>query len=557
MARVMRVPEPEPERRPEHDPEQRRRRLAGALRRGSRWASWTAASVAALLVFVWILSYALERPLTGYMQRAVNERLKGYTASVGRAHFNPFNLSMNLWDVSLVKNAHPEPAIARLPHVWADLEWAALLHGRIVATFEFVEPVLYLDRNHIEAEARDPTPVKERGWPEALEAIYPFKMDVFRVRNGTITYVEKGGTRPLPFKAVNIEAHNIRNIRSRDREFPSRIYADAIVFERGRAVIDGRADFLGEPHVTFKGDVRLDQIPFDHLAPVLARYHVAVRKGTLAAEGSVEYGRNSQTAVLRTLEISGIDADYVYQPAAARPEQRVAQQAAEKASEVGNAPQTDLRAETIRVAGTLGFINRAVTPPYRVFFSDIELTVRNFSNRFEHGPAVARATAKFMGSGATEIAARFRSETNGPDFDLAVKLEDTDMTTMNDLLRAYGKFDVVGGLFSLYSELHVKNRRVDGYIKPLFRELKVYDKRTDADRSAFQKLSERLIGGLSKLLENRTPRREVATKTTIHGELDGGPTKISTGQALVNLVRNAFFSAILPGFDAEVRGAER
>ena len=81
---------------------------------------------------------------------------------------------------------------------------------------------------------------------------------------------------------------------------------------------------------------------------------------------------------------------------------------------------------------------------------------------------------------------------------------------------------------------------MEGYIKPLFRELKVYDKRKDAERSAFQKLYEKLIGGLSSLLENRTPRREVATETTVHGELDGGATKISTGEALVNLVRNAF-----------------
>jgi hypothetical protein len=138
-----------------------------------------------------------------------------------------------------------------------------------------------------------------------------------------------------------------------------------------------------------------------------------------------------------------------------------------------------------------------------------------------------------------------------------VPIEDTDLTTMNDILRAYGKFDVAGGLFSLYFELHVKNRQVEGYIKPLFRQVKVYDKRTDAERSAFRKLYEKLIGDLSRLLENRTPRREVATKTTIHGDLGGGPTKISTGQALVNFVRNAFFSAILPGFDAVVRGGGR
>jgi hypothetical protein len=63
---------------------------------------------------------------------------------------------------------------------------------------------------------------------------------------------------------------------------------------------------------------------------------------------------------------------------------------------------------------------------------------------------------------------------------------------------------------------------------------------------------------VSKLLENWTPRREVATKTPIHGELAGaGQTKVITAQARANLVRNAFFRAILPGFDSELRGGGR
>jgi hypothetical protein len=132
------------------------------------------------------------------------------------------------------------------------------------------------------------------------------------------------------------------------------------------------------------------------------------------------------------------------------------------------------------------------------------------------------------------------------------------MTRMNDVLRAYGKFDVVRGLFSFYSELKVKNQTVDGYIKPLYRDLEAYDRRQDAEKSVFRKLYEKLVGGVSKLLQNWTPRREVATKTTVPGQLQGaGGTRINTGEALVNLVQNAFFRAILPGFDAELRGGGR
>jgi hypothetical protein len=557
MARVWPLPPDEPEHVRDaapRRPARLRRRLAPAFRRGARWATWTVAAIVALLILVWALSYALDGPLTRYMQRSVNQRLKGYTVSVRRAHFNPFNLSVTLHDLGLVQDAHPDPAIARFPRVWADLEWLSLLHGRVVAQFEFTDPVLYVDRNHLEQEAKDPTPIKEHGWQEALEAIYPLKMNLFRIDNGTVTYLDRGGTRPLELRGLNIEAHNIRNVRSPDREYPSTVHAETRVFDRGRAVVDGHADFLAVPHLTFKGDAILDQIVLDYFAPVLERYHVIVRKGTLAAEGSVEYGRDFQTVHLKTLAVAGLDADYDYRAAAPKPEKAVAQATKEKAAEVSNAPDTLLRADTVHATGSLGLINRSATPSYRVFLSGMDLSVKNFSNQFSQGPATARLTGKFMGSGRTQAAATFRPEDKGPDFDLEVRIDDTDMTTMNDLLRAYGKFDVVRGLFTFYTELKVKNQQVNGYIKPLFREVKAYDRRQDSEKSLFRKLYEKLVGGVSRILQNRTPRKEVATKAAIHSQLGDGGAKVNTVQALGNLVRNAFFRAILPGFDAELRG---
>ena len=151
-----------------------------------------------------------------------------------------------------------------------------------------------------------------------------------------------------------------------------------------------------------------------------------------------------------------------------------------------------------------------------------------------------------MGSGVTKATARFRPDTNGADFDLNASIEHTDLTTMNDILRAYGKFDVVQGDFSLYTEIHVKNGEITGYIKPLFENMKVYDKRQDADKTFFRKLYEKLVGGVAKLLENKKTDK-VATKADIQGHVGGAKT--STWQVIGRLIENAFFRAILPGFD--------
>ena len=110
------------------------------------------------------------------------------------------------------------------------------------------------------------------------------------------------------------------------------------------------------------------------------------------------------------------------------------------------------------------------------------------------------------------------------------------------------EFDVVQGLFSVYTEMRVKNRAVRGYVKPLFRELDVYDTRQDQAKGLFQKLYEAVVGGVSDLLEN-IPRDEVATKAELTGPLENPQT--STWQTLANLIQNAFFRAILPGFERE------
>jgi hypothetical protein len=121
---------------------------------------------------------------------------------------------------------------------------------------------------------------------------------------------------------------------------------------------------------------------------------------------------------------------------------------------------------------------------------------------------------------------------------------------MNDLFRAYGNFDVDEGRFSLYSEVHVHDREIKGYVKPFFADLDVYDSSQDQEKGVAQRAYEGIVGGVAGLLENRA-RDEVATRTDISGRIDDPRT--STLDVIVNLVRNAFFQAILPGFERRRR----
>jgi hypothetical protein len=152
-----------------------------------------------------------------------------------------------------------------------------------------------------------------------------------------------------------------------------------------------------------------------------------------------------------------------------------------------------------------------------------------------------------MGSGPTVIHATFQPKAKqGGDLDLSLRLDGTDMTAMNPLLLASANFDVNKGSFSLYGEAAVRDGQVTGYIKPLFKDLDVYDAEKDADKSFGQKFRQGVIGALAWVLSNK-PRNEVATTLTLTGRIDS--PQYSNWEAFVGMLRNAFIKAISPGFD--------
>lgn len=156
-----------------------------------------------------------------------------------------------------------------LPRLHASVHWGALLHGRLVADFLFERPKLYVNLTQVRTEIREKTPMRERGWQEALESIYPLKINVFRVENAEITYVDQGPFRPLQLSRVNLQAENIRNVKSPDHVYPSEIHLDGVVFGSGKIVLDGKANFLAEPHIGVRAALSVERIPLDYFKPIM------------------------------------------------------------------------------------------------------------------------------------------------------------------------------------------------------------------------------------------------------------------------------------------------
>ena len=235
--------------------------------------------------------------------------------------------------------------------------------------------------------------------------------------------------------------------------------------------------------------------------------------------------------------------------------EKAARKTVQAVQKANNAPDLVLRARRMDLVDSrVGFFNKRTTPHYRAFIDVARLQLENFTNQRTEGQMTATLDGRFMASGPTKATAHFRPEIDGPDFDIRLAIENTDLRTMNDMLRAHGKFDVVAGVFSFYSELAVKNAQIRGWVKPLFKDVQAYDPAQDRDKSTMKKLYEKVITGVAKVMKN-VPRKEVATQIDISGRLDNPQT--STVQAIIKLIQNAFIKAILPGFDREVRQSGR
>jgi hypothetical protein len=520
-----------------------------------RWWIWVAGAVVLLAVAAVAVSFFLDEPLRHYIERQMNARLRGYTVRIGALKFHPLGFSVDLQDVAIAQEAHPDPPMMRVPKLHASVQWRALLRARVVADVQVERPAIHLNLPQLAQEARGEVPVRERGWQEAIQAVTPLQINEVRVVDGEFTYIDNDPARPLHLSHLNVRAENIRNIKSQAGEYPSNLHVDGVLFDSGKLTLDGQADFLAVPHAAVKAQLTLEGVDLARFQPVARRYNIILRQGVLSAAGDLEYAPTVQTVHLRQADVRGLRLDYVHTAQTAPVEKARAQQVKRVAQEASNAPGLLIRADRVNVTKSqIGFVNRAASPAYRLFLADAEFHLTNFSNQLTQGTAVAKVTGKFMGSGQTTVGASFRPETSGPDFALVAAIEHTDMRTLNELLRAYGKFDVEKGFFSVFTEMRVQNRAVRGFVKPLLRELDVYDARQDADKNLFQQLYEAVVGGVSKLLENM-PRREVATETDISGPLER--PQASTWEVLVGLIQNAFFKAILPGFERQLGRAAR
>jgi hypothetical protein len=200
--------------------------------------------------------------------------------------------------------------------------------------------------------------------------------------------------------------------------------------------------------------------------------------------------------------------------------------------------------------GSIHYADKSATPAVDVSFKQVYLLAKNLNNSYDSAkqlPASITAHAKAY-EGTFHLDMKLDPLAKDVTFDLNAELKNTNLVLLNDMLNAYGHFDVNRGNFGLYTELAAKEGKFKGYVKPVIRDLDVVG-REDKKDPFFHKIWESIVGGAGVIFRNQK-KDQVATKVALEGTFKDPST--NTWDAVWEVLRNAFIQALLPSVDNQI-----
>src|SRR5215207_1157752 len=107
---------------------------------------------------------------------------------------------------------------------------------------------------------------------------------------------------------------------------------------------------------------------------------------------------------------------------------------------------------------------------------------------------------------------------------MATRLIGLDVTTINDLALAYGNFDFKAGFFAHVIEVEAKEGQMAGYVKPLFRQLKVFSVRKDVSEDSVLEFFWEAILGVTTAIFKIQSRDQFGTLIPFTADTSTGTT---------------------------------
>jgi hypothetical protein len=193
--------------------------------------------------------------------------------------------------------------------------------------------------------------------------------------------------------------------------------------------------------------------------------------------------------------------------------------------------------------GRISYLDRSSKEVVELNLEHINVKALNLStveNKKKLLPSQISIDAISDGHGEFQIEANANLLKQLPDLDVEFSLKDLELSGYNDAFQEYAKLDVEAGTFELYSEFILKDSLLNGYVKPIIRNLQFF---------SFKEKQENIISGiwqgaaeiLKRAVEN-DEEKQVASKIPIKGKITNLNKDIL--KSILSLLKNAFIEPL-------------
>lgn len=207
------------------------------------------------------------------------------------------------------------------------------------------------------------------------------------------------------------------------------------------------------------------------------------------------------------------------------------------------------------VDGEVRYVDRTRQPEVDVFVKEMQAVATGLRNhRGTDGkelPATIKAEGSTLGRGRITLRIDAEPLAPRPHFQLRAQVEDVDLSSLNDALRAIANVDVSRGTFNLTAEMAGKDGGFQGYVKPFFADLD-FNNLADKKKNVFTRVWENIVAGVAWLVKNKSSD-EVGTRIPFEGRF--GDPRVGLWATIRNLFRHGFVEAFTPTVEGSVRAA--
>ena len=199
--------------------------------------------------------------------------------------------------------------------------------------------------------------------------------------------------------------------------------------------------------------------------------------------------------------------------------------------------------------GKLAFVQLSADPNIDLNISQLELTadnLRNVKSRDLTLPSTIVASGKSIGNGDLKLEGNINLIKEVPDMDIAVSLENIDVTALNDATQHYASIDFKEGNLGFFSEIAIADGHLKGYMKPLLADAVLIDK----EDGFLSVLWEGFVGFFKFVLKNQKTNT-VATKIPIEGDLNDVDTAV--WPTILSIFENAWIEAFKGIVDNDIQ----